>query len=170
MRSAWPIDDIAGMGLVRHGQQPGAMTDTLARKDIPAVRAMLRRPPVWLGVAVGGFGLADVGPFEPSGPTTWVLPLLALGYLVFGAFRGALRRPGVLRLQLAGVLGFTSVALVALVVDPVLGQYLVAAGWVGHAAWDFAHRDGSVVPRWYAQFCIVVDLFVAASLVLAPVL
>jgi hypothetical protein len=46
----------------------------------------------------------------------------------------------------------------------------VAVGWFGHAVWDFAHRDGTVVPRWYVDFCVPVDLLVAASLVVAALL
>lgn len=143
------------------------MTDTLAQQKTSKVGVLLRRPAIWLGIVLGGVGLADLGPYEPSSPVTWLLPVFALAYLVFGALRGVLRWPGVLRLQVAGLLGFTAVALAGLVVDPVLGQYLVAAGWLAHAGWDYAHRDGRVVPTWYAHFCIVVDLFVAASLVIA---
>ena len=126
---------------------------------------MLARSAVWLGIVFGALGFLDLGPFEPSAPLTWILPLLALSYLVFGAVRGQL-----LTLQLLGLLGFTALALVALFVDPDLGQYVVAAGWLGHAIWDFVHRDGKVVPRWYVDFCIPFDLLVAASLVAAAML
>jgi hypothetical protein len=164
-----------GCGLRETARSLGLMNETAmdetAMDDARAtglLRGVLLRPAVWLGVALGVIGFADLGPFEPW--TTWILPLLALGYLVFGAARGQLRRPGVLRLQTIGLLGFTVLALVAMFVDPLIGQYLVAAGWVGHAVWDFAHRDGTVVPRWYVDFCIPVDLLVAASLVAAALL
>jgi hypothetical protein len=134
------------------------------------LRGVLLRPAVWLGVAFGVLGFVDLGPFESSAAPTWILPLLALSYLVFGAARGQLRRPGVLRLQAIGLLGFTVLALVALFADPLIGQYVVAASWFGHACWDFAHRDATVVPRWYVDFCIPVDLLVAASLVVAALL
>lgn len=134
------------------------------------LRGVLVRPAVWLGLALGVFGFTDLGAFEPFAAPTWILPLLALSYLVFGAARRQLGRPRVLWFQTAGLLGFTVVALVALVVDPDIGQYVVAAGWLGHAVWDFAHRDGTVVPRWYVDFCIPVDLLVAASLVVAALL
>ena len=49
------------------------------------------------------------------------------------------------------------------------GQYVAGAAWFGHAAWDVVHhRDLSqhhavgVVPRGYAEFCIVLDLLVGA--------
>jgi hypothetical protein len=145
------IDDVRGLG----------------RSGAAMLRGVLVRPAVWLGVALGVLGFADLGSFEPSAAPTWILPLLALSYLVFGAARGQLRRPGVLRMQTVGLLGFTALALVALLVDSHVGQYVVAAGWFGHAVWDFAHRDGTVVPRWYVDFCVPVDLLVAASLVVA---
>jgi hypothetical protein len=112
--------------------------------------------------------LFDTDPFDPSSATTFVPPLLALSYLVFAAARRGSRRAAVLRLQAAGVLGFTALALLALVVDPVLGRYVVAAGWLAHAGWDFAHRDGRVVPKWYVRFCAPLDLLIAASLVIGP--
>ena len=152
----------------------GLMDDTamdevrgMGRWGEAMLRGVLVRPAVWLGIALGVLGFADLGSFEPSAAPTWILPLVALSYLVFGAARGGLRRPGVLGLQTVGLLGFTALALVALFVDPDVGQYVVAAGWFGHAGWDFAHRDGTVVPRWYVDFCVPVDLLVAASLVAA---
>ncbi len=149
-----------------------AMDDArgMGRSGAAMLRGVLVRPAVWLGVALGVLGFADLGSFEPSAAPTWILPLLALSYLVFGAARGQLRRPGVLGLQTVGLLGFTALALVALFVDPDVGQYVVAVGWFGHAVWDFAHRDGRVVPRWYVDFCVPVDLLVAASLVVAALL
>ncbi|MEV4513130.1 hypothetical protein AB0K00_29670 [Dactylosporangium sp. NPDC049525] len=131
----------------------------------------LHRPGVIAGVLLGALGLADLGPFSPGGPVTWILPLAALGYLVAAHLRGepaagSARRPA-RRRQVAGVALFTAVALAALLLDPAIGQYVLAAGWVGHAAWDWAHRDGSVVPRWYVDFCLPLDLLVAASLVAA---
>lgn len=124
----------------------------------------LHRPGVIAGVLIGVLGLADLGPFSPGGPVTWILPLVALGYLVAAHLRSAPRRR-----QLAGLGLFTAVALAALLFDPAIGQYVLAAGWIGHAAWDWAHRDGSVVPRWYVDLCLPLDLLVAASLVAAAV-
>jgi hypothetical protein len=139
------------------------MTDATIDKA-PAV-TVLRSPALWLGIAIGAVELVDTDPFDPSSGTTFILPVLALSYLVFAAVRHGSTRPAVLRLQAAGVLGFTALALVALVVDPLLGRYVVAGGWLAHAVWDFAHRDGRVVPKWYVRFCIPFDLLVAASLV-----
>lgn len=114
-----------------------------------------------LGVAI----VADDDNGDWTGFGTWGLVACALAYLVFGLVRGELRRPRVAFAQLAGVLVFGVVALVALLVDPDAGRYVVAAGWLAHAAWDLVHyRARLVVPRWYALGCVVVDTFVGVSL------
>lgn len=93
----------------------------------------------------------------------WVDPsvallVTALAFVLWGAVRGQLRRPGALMLETAGMLLFTALALAALSVDRELGRYLLAAGWLGHAAWDFAHyRADKVVSRSFAEWCAVVD-------------
>lgn len=141
------------------------------------LRGMLRWSPLGAGLALGVASLLDIQPWTPTGVTTWLLPGLALAYLIFGAARGTLRRPGVARLQTAGLLGFGAFAVLALFLDPAVGHYVVAAGWFGHAMWDVAHhrdlaqhRATGVVPRWYAELCFVIDLLVGASLVVAPTL
>jgi hypothetical protein len=143
----------------------------------PGLAHLARRwwPPL-LGLALGTLNLLDIGPWEPSEPTTPILPGLAIAYLVFGAVRGTLRRPGVLGLEVVGLVVFGGCALLAALVDPEAGHYIAGAGWIGHAAWDVAHhRDLShhhavgVVPRGWAEFCIVIDLMIGASLIAAPV-
>ena len=63
------------------------------------------------------------------------------------------------------MLGFGAVALAATAVDLDVARYVLAAGWLAHAAWDIAHhRLGRVVPRWYAETCLVADLTIAAAL------
>lgn len=141
------------------------------------LRIVRRWWPGFAGLAVGVASVLDVQPWTATEATTWLLPVLALVYLIFGASRGRLRRPGVLPLQTAGLLGFGGLALLALFLDPAVGHYVVAAGWFGHAFWDVAHhrdlnhhRAVGVVPRWYAEACFVFDLLVAASLIVAPTL
>ncbi|WP_326561563.1 hypothetical protein [Micromonospora sp. NBC_01796] len=133
----------------------------------PGLTATLRRPAVHLGIALGVLNLLDLGRFEPAGFLTWLLPLLALCYLVLGVARRRRTTREILTRQSAGLLLFTVIALVALVVDATIGQYVVAAGYLAHAAWDYAHRDGRVVPRWFVDFCVPFDILIAASLVLA---
>jgi len=55
----------------------------------------------------------------------------------------------------------------ALVVNPELGAYLVAAGLLGHAAWDaYHHHVNRVVVRSMAEFCLVLDTALAAAIVI----
>ncbi|WP_238006009.1 hypothetical protein KZZ52_52320 [Dactylosporangium sp. AC04546] len=117
-------------------------------------------PAVVAGFVVGAAEFADLAPFAAAGPALWIPPAVALLYLVL-----ALARHRLVARQLAGVVLFAAVAGVALVVDPVAGQYVVAAGWAGHAVWDWFHRDGTVIPRWIIGFCLPYDLLVAAALV-----
>lgn len=129
------------------------------------------RWPTWLGIATAAFFIV-IAEWLPPDFGAWMLVLAALVYLVFGAVRKQLRSPGLLALETAGVLVFSTLALAALSVDQDLGRYLLAAGWLGHAAWDFAHhRADKVVPRWYAELCAVVDVLIAAFLiVIVPML
>lgn len=166
------------------------MKDTAIDIDVrgPGNRDTETASPGWLRVArrwwpglaalaLGVAGLLDIQPWTPTDPTTWLLPVLALVYLIFGAARGRFRRPGVAALQTVGLLGFGALALFALFLGPAVGHYVVAAGWIGHAIWDVAHhrdlnhhRAVGVVPRWYAESCFVLDLLIGASLLVAPTL
>jgi hypothetical protein len=92
---------------------------------------------------------------------------IALIVLVWGAVDGQLPRSGLFQIQALGMLGFGALALIGLAVDPQLGRYLVAAGWFLHGLWDFVHlRTNKVVVRSYAQWCGVVDILIAAQLLL----
>jgi hypothetical protein len=158
--------------------RPQAPTAAQPRTAGPGpVRLLARWWPALLGLAVGVVGLLDLQPWRRSDPPTWMPVGLAMAYLVFGVLRGQLRRPGVLRLELVGLALFTGCVVLALIVDTSAGQYVAGAAWIGHAAWDVAHhRDLSqhhavgVVPRGWAEFCIVVDLLIGASLIAAPTL
>ncbi|WP_283136695.1 hypothetical protein [Rhizohabitans arisaemae] len=91
----------------------------------------------------------------------------ALIVLIWGAMGGQLHRPGVFRIQALGMLGFGALALAGLIVDPALGRYLVAAGWLLHGVWDFIHlKLDKVVARSYAEWCGVLDILIAVELVL----
>ncbi|MFI7577838.1 hypothetical protein [Micromonospora sp. NPDC049497] len=141
------------------------MTETVIHKAASPAVAVLRSPALWLGVALGAIELTARGPFDPYSPTTFIPPLLALIYLIFATFRHGADRSVAMRIQAVGLVCFTALSVVALVVDPALGRHVVAAGWLAHAAWDFAHRDGRVVPKWLVRFCMPFDLLVATSLV-----
>jgi hypothetical protein len=105
--------------------------------------------------------------FEP----TWVILAGAVALGVYGLLRGAGRPRYGLPLQTLALLGFGAAAGGALVVNPELGAYLVAAGLLGHAAWDaYHHRTNRVVVRSMAEFCLVLDTALAAAIVTVTVL
>ncbi|MFI0366851.1 hypothetical protein ACH35V_03165 [Actinomadura sp. 1N219] len=91
---------------------------------------------------------------------------VALAALVWGFVRGRLFRSKELQAQALGMIGFGAVALTGLIVDPDAGRYIVAAGWFAHGIWDLVHlKLDKVVLRSYAQWCAVVDVLIAAGLV-----
>jgi hypothetical protein len=134
--------------------------------------AALRRPaaawPLFFATAVviTVARLAD-DRFEP----TWVILAGAAALLIYGLLRGAGRPSYGLPLQTVALLGFGAAATAALIITPELGAYLVAAGLLGHAAWDaYHHRVNRVVVRSMAEFCLALDTALAAVLVIGTVL
>jgi hypothetical protein len=130
--------------------------------------ALVRRWPTAVGIAAGVASLAVLAPL-PDRVQTWIsawwVLLAAVIYLTWGTARGELGSRRLLSAQTAAVLGFGAGALAAVVVDPDAARYVLAAGWLTHAAWDVVHhRLGRVVPRWYAETCLVVDLSLATAL------
>jgi hypothetical protein len=130
--------------------------------------AALRRPaaawPLFFATAVviTVARLAD-DRFEP----TWVILASAVALLIYGLLRGA-GHPGYgLPLQTVALLGFGAAAAAALMITPELGAYLVAAGLLGHAAWDaYHHRVNRVVVRSLAEFCLALDTALAVVIVI----
>jgi hypothetical protein len=125
--------------------------------------AVDRRRFAWV-VLFAGLPLLSFVPPASGIDASVVLLVVAAGFLAAGAARGLLRGPGGLPLQAAGMLVFGAGMLAALYAAPEIGAYLVAAGLIGHGAWDAYHyvRDG-VVARSYAEFCAVLDLLVGAA-------
>jgi hypothetical protein len=104
--------------------------------------------------------------FEP----TWAILAGAVGLLIYGLLGGA-GRPGYgLPLQTVALLGFGAAAGAALMITPDLGASLVAAGLLGHAAWDlYHHRVNRVVVRSLAEFCLALDTALAVAIVIVTV-
>lgn len=128
------------------------------------------RWPVLVGIAAGTLALIDDGVdgSEVTAQLAVVTLVMAAAYLPIGAFRRQLGDPRILILETAGVLVFGGLALGALLTDGRLAQYLLAAAWLGHGAWDVAHyRADKVVPKWYAEICAVLDVLVAIGILLA---
>jgi len=52
-----------------------------------------------------------------------------------------------------------------------LSHWIIPAGLIGHAFWDFLHHRKShmlaEIPRWYIPFCIIVDLILAITLIIS---
>ncbi|WP_181723640.1 hypothetical protein [Nocardia gipuzkoensis] len=102
-------------------------------------------------------------------PFAVLLPVMAVLYLLFGAFRGDLWHRGEFALQVAGLAACTGIALAVATAEDSYGRYLLAGGWLAHGVWDFVHhRRNRVVPRAWSQWCGVVDILGAAAIVILP--
>lgn len=154
-------------------------TDDSAAETVALANVLLLLPLVYLMVAKAGRRKATwpvllllTGVYVLLRALDVVAPSIvftgtALAVLVWGALDGEFRDSRVFRIQALGMLAFGALALTALLVDPVLGRHLVAAGWFLHGIWDFAHlRKDAVVSRSYAKWCGTLDLLVAVQLVL----
>ena len=96
--------------------------------------------------------------------------LVADFLVVYGVVRGAARPAGGLPLQTIAMIGFGATAAITLIVGGEVGAYLVAAGLLGHAAWDvWHHRANRVVVRSLAEFCFVLDTLLAAAIAIVAV-
>jgi hypothetical protein len=110
-------------------------------------------------ITVDSIGIIDVD-------ATWILLALAALFAVYGLMRGATAPTSSLPLQTIAMIAFGGAAAIALLVNPVLGAYLVAAGLLAHAAWDvYHHRVNRVVARSMAEFCFVLDTLLAVAIV-----
>jgi hypothetical protein len=97
---------------------------------------------------------------------TWVFLGLAAAFACYGLLRGAVRPLNRLPLQAIAMAVVGTAAASATVAD----ADLVAAGLLGHAAWDaHHHRANEVVVRSMAEFCFVLDTLLAIAIVIATV-
>ena len=123
------------------------------------------------GAAWPVFGLTFVvigaGNFLDWGDAaTWILLGLAVPFAAWGLLRGAARPAEGLPLQAVGMALFGGAAALVLLIGGDFGAYLVAAGLLGHAAWDLHHhRADRVVVRSMAEFCLVLDVLIAVAMV-----
>ena len=131
--------------------------------------AALQKPsaawPLFFGtfvvIAVNRTGLAAID-------ATWVFLLLAVLLAAYGLSRGAVLPTAGLPLQTIAMAGFGAVAAAALNTAGDAAAYLVAAGLLGHAAWDVYHYwTNRVVVRSMAEFCAVLDTLLAMAIVVA---
>ena len=145
-----------------------ATASPTARRAAGVRGAFARRWPTALGAvaAVNSFVLIAMLPEHAQAwISAWCVLLAAVIYLTWGTARGDLGDRRLLTAQTAAVLAFGAVAMAAVAVDPATARYVLAAGWLAHATWDVAHhRIGRVVPRWYAETCLIADLTLATVL------
>ncbi len=128
-----------------------------------------RRQATWL-IAVVAIGAAALLRLQDQLAPSTVLLAAAAGLVLWAALRGRLRTDAV-KLETAGMLLFGGIAIAAMAVDPEVGLYLVAAGWLGHAVWDIAHlRADTVVSRSFAEWCAVFDGLRGVGILVAAVL
>ncbi|WP_327036103.1 hypothetical protein [Micromonospora ureilytica] len=119
----------------------------------PAVLALLLTVDMWV---------------DPSVLSPWTMLVLPGGYLVIGMARRTLGGQGVLAAQLVGLAVWVALTVGAVLAGGRTADWLVAFGWLAHAGWDVVHhRNRRVVPRSYAEFCVVLDVALAAVMVLA---
>jgi hypothetical protein len=99
---------------------------------------------------------------------TWIFLLIAVLLAAYGLARGAVLPTNGLPLQTIAMAGFGAIAAAALNTSGDAAAYLVAAGLLGHAAWDVYHYlTNRVVVRSMAEFCAVLDTLLAMAIVAA---
>jgi len=129
--------------------------------------AVARRSWTWF-VLVGVIGLFVLLRTQDSVEPAVVLLAIAFAAVLWGTVRGRVGQPSFL-LQVAGLVVFTAVALAGSILAPDVGRYVVAAGWFAHGLWDLAHlRADAGVARSGAEWCAVIDVLIAAQLVILP--
>lgn len=118
---------------------------------------LLRRWPSLLAIAVCAPLLVFVElPHESLAVT---VAACAVVYVVWSQFNRQHR----VRQWLA-LAGFGAVTAAALLLDHRYAMFVIAAGLLGHAAWDVVHhRRRETVAPWYAELCAVVDVMLGAA-------
>ena len=123
-----------------------------------------RRAASWPILLVSLLGYLALRQQDAVDPTIVIVAVAAAVTAV-----GLLRRDGrrELLLQAAGMVAFTGIAVLGLTLAPDVARYVLAAGWLAHGVWDLVHlRRHAVVSDSYAQWCGVVDIVMAAELLI----
>jgi hypothetical protein len=172
VRRRWPA--VAGVGfalLVAAGMASGVeQAPVLAAAALVYIgSAAMQKPgaawPLFLGSVVVITAVRLLG-----GDATLIVLGCGVALGLFGLLRGVVRPGYGLPLQTLALLGFGAIAAVALFVDTDLGAYLVAAGLLGHSAWDLHHyRTNRVVARSLAEFCLLLDSTLAVLIVVVTI-
>ncbi len=179
LRRRWPMALAVGVAATLWG------VDTVtAAKLLPVlpllylVLVVLRRPEAsWPVLLVGVVAFAPLQAQDVVEPVLAVTAVAAAVVLAPALRRGSHegrtddRRGGrgALAWQVGGYVVFAGIAAAALLAAPEVARWVLAAGWLGHGAWDLVHlRRREVVSRSYAEWCATLDVLVALQLVLVP--
>lgn len=97
-------------------------------------------------------------------PTVMVL-IAGAGFAAYGFVRRTGEGRKEVGRQTVGFVGFSALALTAMMVTPTLALYLAAVAALGHTVWDVIHhvRDRAVA-RSLAEACFVLDLGLGVAL------
>lgn len=142
-----------------------AMIIVIASMCYLAASAIGSRRSGWIMVAAASVAVVLAG-LTGLDPTATLL-VMGLGFAVLGFLRGKDIDRRELGAQSLAFVGFSAIALAAMMVTPVLALYLAALAAIGHAAWDVVYfiRD-KVVPRSLAEACFMLDLGLGIALLL----
>lgn len=102
---------------------------------------------------------------------TVTLLVLGVGFVVLGLLRGRGVDRREFGAQALAFVGFSALAITAMMADPILALYLAALAAIGHAAWDTVYSArGTVVPKSLAEACFLLDLGLGIALILLATL
>lgn len=124
------------------------------------LRVTLARLPAIAGIILSFFTPAKVIPLAI------VLIILSLMYVVLGLVRKHLKtaKQVITYILIAASLIFISIY--SIMAGSNVGYYLLAAGFLGHTAWDiYQFIKNTVAPRWLSEFCMVYDTLIAIALI-----
>lgn len=142
-----------------------AMIIIIASTCYLAAAAIGSRRSVWVMAVVTSVAVVLAG-LTGLDPTVTML-VMGTGFAIFGLLRGPGTDRGEVGLQALAFVGFSVIALTAMMSTPTVALYLAAAAALGHTVWDVVHfiRD-KVVSRSLTEACFVLDLGLGAALLL----
>lgn len=142
-----------------------AMIIIIASTCYLAAAAIGSRRSVWVMVVVASVAVVLAG-LTGLDPTVTLL-VMGAGFATFGLLRGTGADRREVGLQALAFVGFSAIALTAMMSSPTVALYLAAAAALGHTVWDVIHfiRD-KVVSRSLTEACFVLDLGLGAALLL----
>lgn len=124
-----------------------------------------QRSSAWLVFGIGVVLITILRLLDMNLTSIVVFLAAALVFLVMGVVTGRWRTASSLPLETVGMLVFSATAFIALNLDLNLAGYVLAVGLLGHAIWDGVHLwQNRVVARSYAEFCAVLDVLLAVTI------